>query len=494
MVHEREVLLGVEDLEECGGGVAAEVRPQLVHLVQHEDRVAAAGPPEPLDDLTRKGADVGAAVTADLRLVPDAAERQSMERSSHGARDRLAERSLAGAGRADEAQDRSPGVGLEPAHRQVLEDAVLHQLEVVVIRVQDPARLLQLDLVLAQFRPRKGDQPVEVGAADDVLSRGRRHRPQPVQLAIGRLPGGRRHAGLLDLLPELLVRGLVLVPLAQLLLDGLELLPQDELPLPLLDLVLHVLLDLAPQLHDADLTADVPGQLQQTLADRESLEEFLLVGRVAYQEGGGQIGQSRRALDVQEGDAELVGGDRHERQHLADLGLQVLDQGLDLDRLLDLLRQETDLEDQVRLGPDGAGEPDAVEAADQDPDRAVGELQHPLDDGCGADLVQILLRGLLDGGVLLQDQADHAVLDHDLVDELDGRRAAHDQGSRYVREDHGPLQRRTGRDAGSARVAGEGGRSWSSTGPRTVVSSRPCSDIAATSSLRLVDRHAARAG
>ena len=43
-------------------------------------------------------------MAADLRFVPDAAERHAHEFTPCGARDRLAERGLADAGRADEAQ------------------------------------------------------------------------------------------------------------------------------------------------------------------------------------------------------------------------------------------------------------------------------------------------------------------------------------------------------------------------------------------------------
>ena len=39
MVAEAEVLFGVEDFEESGAWVAAEVGPELVDLVEHEDGV-----------------------------------------------------------------------------------------------------------------------------------------------------------------------------------------------------------------------------------------------------------------------------------------------------------------------------------------------------------------------------------------------------------------------------------------------------------------------
>ena len=85
---------------------------------------------------SRQGADVGAPVPADLGLVAHAAERHAHELASGGAGDRLADRGLAGARRADQREDR-PGlrVGLDTAvlaqlaHRQVLGDAVLDVLQ-----------------------------------------------------------------------------------------------------------------------------------------------------------------------------------------------------------------------------------------------------------------------------------------------------------------------------------------------------------------------------
>src|SRR2546422_9875378 len=101
-------------------------------LVEHEERVVGARVLDVLDDATREGPDVRAAVAADLRLVADTPQRQAHELAAHGARDRLAERGLAHARRADEAEDGALRVLAELAHGQVLEDAVLDLLEVEV--------------------------------------------------------------------------------------------------------------------------------------------------------------------------------------------------------------------------------------------------------------------------------------------------------------------------------------------------------------------------
>src|SRR5207244_6958674 len=138
----------IEHLEERGGRIAPEVHAELVDLVEHEERVVGARVLDVLDDATREGPDVRAAVAADLRLVADTPQRQAHELAAHGARDRLAERGLADARRADEAEDGALRVLTELAHGQVLEDAVLDLLEVEVVLVEDLARVAEVEVVL----------------------------------------------------------------------------------------------------------------------------------------------------------------------------------------------------------------------------------------------------------------------------------------------------------------------------------------------------------
>ena len=58
----------------------------------------------------------------------------------------------------DEAEDRAARVGLELAHREELEDPVLDLLDVVVVAVEHPARLLQVEVVVGGHRPRAGSR------------------------------------------------------------------------------------------------------------------------------------------------------------------------------------------------------------------------------------------------------------------------------------------------------------------------------------------------
>jgi hypothetical protein len=103
MVVEGVVLLRIEHFEQRRGRIAAEIRAHLVDFVEQEQRIGGLGLAHRLDDFSRHRADIGAAVAADLRLVAHAAERDAHEFAPRGACDRLAERGLADARRADEA-------------------------------------------------------------------------------------------------------------------------------------------------------------------------------------------------------------------------------------------------------------------------------------------------------------------------------------------------------------------------------------------------------
>ena len=200
VVAEGVVLGRVEDLEHRRGGVAAEVGAHLVDLVDHEHRVAGAGVAERADDRPRQGPDVGAAVAADLGLVADAADGDPLELAAEGAGDRFAEAGLADPGGPDEAEDRPRRVRVQFADREVLEDPVLHLLEVVVVGVEDLARVGDVEVVLGLVRPGQLDQPLEVGADDAVLGRRRRQFLEPRELAVGRFAGVLGEVRLLDLL------------------------------------------------------------------------------------------------------------------------------------------------------------------------------------------------------------------------------------------------------------------------------------------------------
>ena len=251
VVAERVVLRRVEHLEQRRRRVAPPVAADLVDLVEHDHRVLGAGLLQGAHDAARQRADVGAAVAADVRLVADAAQRDAGELAAERARDGLAERGLADAGRSDQGDDRARSAAAEHleaallaqlAHGEELDDAVLHVGQTGVVLVQDSARLDQVVVVLGAHVPGDVEHPVEVGADPSVLGVLLARPLQAVELAVDLGQHVLGHLGLGD--PLAVGRDDVGLALVQLLLDRLELLAQQELALGLL----HALGDVAADL------------------------------------------------------------------------------------------------------------------------------------------------------------------------------------------------------------------------------------------------------
>ena len=77
VIDEVLVLLGVEHLEHGSRRITPHVRGELVDLVEHEHGIHRPGLLETSDDTAGQGTDIRATVTANLRLVTHAAERDA---------------------------------------------------------------------------------------------------------------------------------------------------------------------------------------------------------------------------------------------------------------------------------------------------------------------------------------------------------------------------------------------------------------------------------
>ncbi len=413
VVVEGMVLLGVEHLEQRRGRIAAEIGAHLVDLVEQEQRVRGLGLAHRLDDLAGHRADIGAPVTADLRLVAHAAERHAHEFAAGRAGDRLAERGLADARRADQAQDRAGqlvGAGL---HRQILDDAFLDLLQAVMVVVEDGLREAEILLDLRLLVPRDRQQPVEIVAHDGRFRRHRRHLAELLEL-VGRLVARfLRQLGLLDLVLEL--GELVLAFLvAELLLDRLHLFVEVVFALRLLHLPLDAGPDALLHLQNGDLALHQAQHLLQALGDGGGLEDRLLVGDLDRQVRRHGIGELGIVLDL------LDHADDFRRHllvelHIAfELGDHRARQGLGLDPLARIVGQRDRL-GLVIVGAlavfDNAG---ALGALDQHLHGAVWQFQKLQHARQRPDLEDRVGRRIVVGGVLLRRQQDEGVVAHHL--------------------------------------------------------------------------------
>src|SRR6266446_6932077 len=145
IVAEGRVLLGVEHLQKGRGRIALDAAAELVDLVEHHHAVPRPGPADPLDYIAGQCPDIGTAVSADLRFVMDAAKTDPDEFPACRSRDALPERGLADAGRADKAQNWAAAARVQLLDRKVFEDAAFDLAEPVMVGVEDPACLPDID-------------------------------------------------------------------------------------------------------------------------------------------------------------------------------------------------------------------------------------------------------------------------------------------------------------------------------------------------------------
>ena len=179
-----------------------------------------------------------------------------------------AERGLADARRADEAEDGPLQLLHQRLHREVLEDALLGLLQAVVVLVEDPLGLDDVEPVLGLLVPGQREDPVDVVADDGGLGAHRAHHLELLQLLLDLERGLLAHPLGLELLLDLLDLVLELVALAQLLLNGLHLLIQVVLLLRLLHLLLDAGADLLLDLEDLDLALHQLVELLEPLGRR----------------------------------------------------------------------------------------------------------------------------------------------------------------------------------------------------------------------------------
>src|SRR5262252_10724183 len=141
-------------------------------------------------------------MTTDFGLVPDATQREAHEFAPQGARNRLPQRGLPYPWGAHKTENRPLHLLLELAHAEVFEDALLDLLQTVVVFVEYPPRLVQVEMVGSRDAPGQLHQPLEIAAHHTRLSRLRMQALKPRQLLAAFLGDGNRQGRLINTLPQ----------------------------------------------------------------------------------------------------------------------------------------------------------------------------------------------------------------------------------------------------------------------------------------------------
>src|SRR5438093_13406876 len=147
------VLPRIEHFEQRAGRVAAKIRANLVDLIKHENRVPRTCPPQFLNNSTRHRSDVCATMTTDFRLVAHTAETDPHKFAAQRVGNRLAETGFAYAGRPEKTEDRAVSLRIEFSYREIFDEPLFNFFQIVVIAIKDLLRLIEIEIVVAQFVP-----------------------------------------------------------------------------------------------------------------------------------------------------------------------------------------------------------------------------------------------------------------------------------------------------------------------------------------------------
>ena len=310
-----------------------------------------------------------------------------------------------------------------------------------MVGIEHLARAREVDLVFRQLAPRERRDPVEVRADDAVLGGRGRQALEAGELApccfldfLGQLER-------VDPAAQLFELGLLGITLAELFVDRLHLLAQEELALALLELRLHLRLDLRAELGDLELTVEDPRYLAQALLDVDELEQLLLLVGLQAQGRRDERAQRARVVDVCRRELQLLREVRDEPDDAAEGVLDVARERLELFRLDDAIGQLDELADQVGVVVDAALEFDASQPLHEDAQRPIGNADHLVHHCCRAELIEVIPLRRLRVLVAHRDQREQTVAADDVVDELD-RPLLPDRERRHrVREDDRLLER-----------------------------------------------------
>ena len=445
---EGRVLFRVQHFQQGAGGVAVVgVLCHLVYLVQDEDGVRRAGLLDVLDDAARHGTDVGAAVTANLSLVVQSAQRHPDVFALQRVGNRLAQRRLAHARRSVEAENGAFQVAAQRQHGNVLQDALLHLLHAVVVAVQYALCALQVQVVLRVFAPGQPHQRLQVGQLYVVVGRVGVHLVQFLHLlaeVLGYLVGPFLLLGLLQQF-FLLRRALV----AHLCLQVLDLLLQEVVALLLVDVVARLVADVQFQTLQVHLAVDDAHRVEQSLLEAVHLQQGHLLLDAERHVRADEVQRHDVVGHVLDGKRGLVGYLVAHVDVLRGLVAQVLDARLELHvvHVREILRGADGVAHHIGLVFLYFLQPEASHSLYDGRDVAVGHGQRLQHLAVDAVVVEVGTYGGLHLTVALAHHAYQSVLFLGLADERHARLAAYQYRCHHTGEHHHVAQSQNGQRA-----------------------------------------------
>jgi len=77
MIKKGIILFWIQHLQQSRRWITTEISSDFVHFINHKNWIVGTGAPQPLNNFTRHGPDIGSPVPSDFSLIMNAAQRDS---------------------------------------------------------------------------------------------------------------------------------------------------------------------------------------------------------------------------------------------------------------------------------------------------------------------------------------------------------------------------------------------------------------------------------
>ena len=155
MVTESIILLCIQHFQQCSRWIPFVITAQLIHLIQKNQRIVTTCQFYRIDNTTRHSTNIGFSVSADVRFIFHAAQRDTGIFPPHRFGNRLGDRSFSHTRRTRQTDDLSFDIWRQLAHRQHFQDALLNFGQSIMIPVQLCFCLGKINFVLGGNIPRQ---------------------------------------------------------------------------------------------------------------------------------------------------------------------------------------------------------------------------------------------------------------------------------------------------------------------------------------------------
>ena len=339
-----------------------------------------------------------------LRLITDAAERDTDELPPHRTGNRRSERRLADTGCTDEAEDGGILLRCQLTHGKIVEDALLDLFESVVIAFEHSARSIHIDRLFGRVHPRQFDQTVQIAADHTDLGTHRRADVEAVNLT---LDGLAYSIGVRPLRESraitIHIGGLIRI-VAELLMDCLDLFTQIKIALNLVHLLTYTTVDLLLDPHDVQLIDEHLIETMQACAHINGGKDILPHLMLQAQMARDNIRQTPHVLHDRDRHQRLGRNLMRELHPLLKFARNTVNECLHIlcgGRFHTLLVNHMDIRLRVRLPLADLHDLRALLSIHQDPQHALGQAQKLTDLRNCTDIIEVCRRRVIQFRILL---------------------------------------------------------------------------------------------